>query len=62
MSAKPPHRHRRIDHDLLEASPSTGARETAEAMHAIFGLGDHRPRVTCDAGEVDLKEFLGVSS
>ena len=60
MNAQPTHRHRRIDLDLAP-SPSTGARETAGAMHAIYGLGEPEPRSATDADEY-LKDFFGVSS
>jgi len=51
-----------IDADLLDASPSTGAKGTAGAMHAVYGLGDPEPRATCNPDDDVLKDFFGVSS
>lgn len=60
MNAKTTHQTRRIDLDLTP-SPSTGAKETAGAMHAIYGLGepDREPPVEYVEYRTDI---LGVSS
>jgi len=50
------------DSDVFEQSPSTGARQTAEAMHAVFGFGDPDPIATCNPVDAYLKDFFGVSS
>ena len=44
-----------------EPSPSTGAKETAGAMHAVYGLGDPDPVATTESDEY-LKDFFEVSS
>ena len=44
-----------------ESSPSTGAEEVADDMHAVYGLGDREPRATIESDEY-LKDFFGVSS
>lgn len=66
MAADHEHNH----HVDLESSPSTGARGTAAAMGAVYGLGRHQ--VTVTDGETNtattriraqhLKEYIGVSS
>jgi len=55
------HRPERIDHDYPEPSPSTGARGTAAALHAVYGFGDREPRATVENDDY-LKDFFGVSS
>ena len=41
----------------VEPSPSTGAKETAGAMHAVYGLGDPEPVATTESDEY-LKDFF----
>ena len=50
-----------VDGDLREPSPSTGAKGTAGAMHAVYGLGDPDPVATTESDEY-LKDFFEVSS
>jgi len=47
--------------DAPESSPSSGAEEVADDMHAVYGLGDREPRATIESDEY-LKDFFGVSS
>jgi len=62
MSTQQSNDARRIDPDLLEASPSTGPEQVSHLSHAVYGLGEPEPRATCKPEDADLKEFLGVSS
>jgi len=71
MNTRHPNHERRIGDDYREASPSTGAEGTADALDVEYGLGD-REVITVTDGEETVeqtvvdptskKDFLGVIS
>ena len=71
MNTRHPNHERRIGDDSREASPSTGAEETAECMDVVYGIGE-REVITVTDGEnvveqavidaASKKDFVGVST